>query len=144
VAAGGLQVSLMAWNALPAGLFVMPLSITRTAIAALGALLGLSGCMSDDEAIRQEVRAKAPSYQAETYAYYLCNAKASRAYASQQGDPVSIAFAARSACTNERNALLTGLVRAYDPSRGGKLMAASENSALEQNTVTVVEARAGR
>jgi hypothetical protein len=74
--------------------------------------------------------------------YILCNNAASRVVAPQQGDPISLAVAARGLCAKEEVALLNELKATKSEGAAYALLNGYKDAATESNTTEIVKARA--
>ena len=75
---------------------------------------------------------RSPSEDALLGAYVVCNLKNSRRIASQEGDPMSLAMAARGMCQSEELNLERDLVRSSGSMRGMKILDRFRKKALVQ------------
>jgi hypothetical protein len=76
--------------------------------------------------------------------YKICNKKASQVVASQPGDPISLAMAARNLCRSQEQDLRRAIYAAYadNPNFGIEALETVRKSAIEDNTGEIVAYRA--
>jgi hypothetical protein len=86
-------------------------------------------------------------YQPQARKYLDCNAAAAKGIALQQGDPVSLALAARGLCGRAEVELQKAIIDAYsdfNPGLGNHAIEIARQTALERNAAEIVAVRAVR
>ena len=83
-----------------------------------------------------------PSENALLGTYVVCNQKNSRRIASQEGDPIALAMAARGMCQSEEFNLERALVRSFGSTRGTKILDRFRKLSFESNVTLIVSDRA--
>jgi len=79
--------------------------------------------------------------ESELSAYVTCNHRNSIRFASQAGDPLSLAIAAEAACPGEEVALLKKLNEAKGPGGALRMMDQIRESAIRSNVATIARTR---
>jgi hypothetical protein len=92
-----------------------------------------------------EINRRIERYRPQLRKYLDCNTASARGIALQQGDPGSLALAARGLCGKVEVELQKAIVDAFsDPGLGNHTMETARQTALEHNAAEIVAARAAR
>lgn len=92
-----------------------------------------------------EINRQTERYRPQLRKYLACNTASAKGIAFQQGDPVSLALAARGLCGKVEAELQKAIVDAFsDPGLGNHTMETARQTALEHNAAEIVAARAAR
>jgi hypothetical protein len=98
---------------------------------------------AQSEAKKADYDRRFESWKPQLREYNACNRTASRIVATQPGDPMSLAIAARNLCRSDEANLQKAIYAAYsdNPSFGMKAMEKVRKSVLENNTGEIVAYR---
>lgn len=99
------------------------------------AAVALSACTTQQSSTK--------SYDAEMRAYIQCNLVSSKNFASQPGDPYSLALAAQGMCGREANAMAQAFAAMNGPGWASDLMNRLEYKQIRSNAAMIVRTRAG-